>query len=55
MVHQIYMLWTGRGVPRKYCGNCKPLVSGYDVITHYETAVLAPGHSKKNGGCYYNE
>ncbi|BBO78385.1 hypothetical protein DSCW_58020 [Desulfosarcina widdelii] len=40
--HSVYMLWTGRGVPRKYCGSCKSMVSTYgDAIfygvnhTHY--------------------
>ena len=47
--HNIYMLWSGRGIPRKYCGNCKPLVSGYDSAAIYEAAVHAPGHSKKKG------
>ena len=55
MVHQIYMLWTGRGVPRKYCGSCKPLVSGYDSSAHYESAVLVPGHSKRKGRRYEGE
>ncbi len=48
-VHSVYMLWTGRGVPRKYCSNCKPLISGYDDATIYEVAIYAPGHSKKKG------
>ena len=47
--HNVYMLWTGRGVPRKYCGNCKPLISGYDDAALYEAAVYAPGYSKKKG------
>ena len=47
--HTVYMLWTGRGVPRKYCGNCKPLISGYDDAALYEAAVYALGHSKKKG------
>jgi hypothetical protein len=47
--HNVYMLWTGRGVPRKYCANCKPLVSGYDEAAIHEAAVYAPGHSKKKG------
>jgi hypothetical protein len=47
--HNVYMLWTGRGVPRKYCANCKPLVSGYDEAAIYEAAVYAPRHSKKKG------
>lgn len=45
--HNVYMLWTGRGVPRKYCGGCKPLVSGYDEAAIYEAAVYFPNHSKK--------
>ncbi|BBO68378.1 hypothetical protein DSCA_23080 [Desulfosarcina alkanivorans] len=47
--HNVYMLWTGRGVPRKYCGNCKPMISGYDDAAFYEAAISAPGHSKKKG------
>jgi hypothetical protein len=47
--HNVYMLWTGRGVPRKYCGNCKPLIAGYDEAAMYEASVSAPGHSKKKG------
>jgi len=47
--HNVYMLWTGRGVPRKYCGNCRPLISGYDDVALYEAAVYAPGQSKKKG------
>jgi hypothetical protein len=47
--HYVYMLWTGRGVPRKYCGNCKPLISGYDEAVAYEAAVSPPGQSKKKG------
>lgn len=47
--HNIYMLWTGRGTPRKYCCNCKPLVAGYDEAAVYEASVSAPGHSKKRG------
>ena len=47
--HDVYMLWTGRGVPRKYCGSCKHLVSGYDEAAIYEATISAPGHSKKKG------
>lgn len=45
--HNVYMLWTGRGIPRKYCANCKPLVAGYDEAAIYEACVSAPGHSQK--------
>jgi len=47
--HNVYMLWTGRGVPRKYCGNCKPLVSGYDNAVLHEAAVYSSGHSRRRG------
>ena len=49
--HPIYMLWTGRGVPRKYCATCKPLVSSYDGATIQEAAVSAPGSGRKRGHC----
>lgn len=47
--HNVYMLWTGRGVPRKYCGNCKPLVSGFDNTVLQEAAVYSSGHSRRRG------
>jgi hypothetical protein len=53
--HNVYMLWTGRGVPRKYCANCRPLVSAYDGAAIHEASVLAPGHSKKKGRRYDGE
>lgn len=46
------MLWTGRGIPRKYCGNCKPMVAGYDDAALYEASINAPGHSRKKGRCH---
>ena len=49
--HKIYMMWTGRGVPRKYCCTCKPLISGYDDAT-YEASVSMAGHSKRKGRHY---
>lgn len=48
--HNIYMLWTGRGVPRKYCGNCKPLISGYDDAALYEVSVSASDQLEKGRG-----
>lgn len=47
--HNVYMLWTGRGIPRKYCVNCKPLVSGYDDAAIYEASISTPGQSRKRG------
>jgi len=53
--HDVYMLWTGRGTPRKYCVNCKPLVSGYDDAAIYEVAISTPGHSRKKARSFDNE
>ena len=47
--HNVYMLWTGRGIPRKYCCNCKPLVAGYDDVAIYEASAQTGGHAKKKG------
>ena len=47
--HDVYMLWTGRGVPRKYCVNCKPLIAGYDEAAIWEASVSSPGHAKTKG------
>ena len=51
ILHNVYMLWTGRGVPRKYCANCKPLISGYDEAVIYEVVVSTPAHSRKKRRC----
>ena len=48
--HSVYMLWTGRGTPRKYCANCRPVISSYDDAGIYEASISAPGHSRKKGG-----
>lgn len=53
--HSVYMMWTGRGEPRKYCTICKPLVSGYDDIALYEASVDPLGPSKKKGRHHKNE
>lgn len=55
MKHDVYMLWTGRGVPRIYCVNCRPLVSGYDNAAMYEASITVSGHSKKKGRCNEGE
>ena len=47
--HSIYMRWTGRGVPRKYCTACRPQVAGYDEAALHEAAVSFAGHSRKRG------
>jgi hypothetical protein len=55
LVHQVYMLWTGRGIPRKYCSSCKSLISGYDDSAHYESAVLVPWHPREKGSQHEGE
>ena len=53
--HQYYMMWTGRGVPRKYCGNCKPIVSGLDETAYCEVSFSKFGRLKKRGRSYDSE
>jgi hypothetical protein len=53
--HRVYMLWSGRGMPRKYCANCKPVVSGYDEGVISEASISTAGHSRKGGRCYESE
>lgn len=56
ILHNVYMLWTGRGMPRKYCVNCKPLVSGYDDAAVYEASVsTSGGNSRKKGRRFEGE
>ena len=45
--HSIYMRWTGRGKPRKYCTACRPQVAGYDKAALHEAAVSFAGHFRK--------
>lgn len=26
-IHKVYMFWTGKSTPRKYCEKCKDLIS----------------------------
>ena len=53
--HSVYMLWSGRGMPRKYCVNCKPLVSGYDNAAIYEASISTHGPSRKKGHHFEGE
>ena len=53
--HSVYMHWTGRGTPRKYCVNCKPLVAGYDFSSVYESSISTPGQSRKKAHRFEGE
>jgi Zn ribbon nucleic-acid-binding protein len=45
--HDVYMLWTGRGIPRKYCITCKNMVSGYDEAVFFETSAASQRYRAK--------
>jgi hypothetical protein len=47
--HSVYMLWTGRGLPRKFCKDCKALISGYNEMALSEPFSFCSGKSKKRG------
>jgi hypothetical protein len=48
MTH-VYMLWSGRGVPRKYCPDCRAIINAYDESAMYEShhTVLASGKKSR--------
>jgi phage FluMu protein Com len=41
VLHETYIKWTGRGMPRIYCTNCRPMVaaindaSGFGAASEY--------------------
>lgn len=47
--HDVYMLWTGRGMPRIFCGHCKVAVAGYDDMVLSEPSVFSAGPARKKG------
>jgi hypothetical protein len=49
--HLVYMLWTGRGMPRKYCPMCRSTVSGYDWRLLDGTGPLQFSHSRRKARC----
>lgn len=53
--HDVYMLWSGRGTPRKYCTSCRPLVSGYDDVAFYEVSIHSSGHLQKRRSHHKSE
>jgi hypothetical protein len=43
------MFWTGRGMPRVYCKECRGLISGYDEAAQYESGRSTSRRSKQKG------
>jgi hypothetical protein len=39
-IHRVTMFWTGRGVPRKYCPQCK---GGVEMGNGVNTIIMAEG------------
>lgn len=35
-IHICFMKWTGRGMPRKYCDNCKSTISPFSHSDFHE-------------------
>ena len=42
--HDVYMLWAGRGTPRKYCVSCRSIVSVYDEAVFFEASTASRKH-----------
>ncbi|BBO90767.1 hypothetical protein [Desulfosarcina ovata] len=44
----IYMVWTGRGMPRKYCVDCRAIINTYDKSAVLEScdSVLVPAQKR---------
>ena len=53
-VFEVFMLWTGRGIPRKYCVDCKAIIRTYDETALLEYCLEAP-NTNKNKGRYVSE
>ncbi|XPS83033.1 uncharacterized protein Dvar_10510 [Desulfosarcina variabilis str. Montpellier] len=48
--HKVQMLWTGRGIPRKYCPLCRPVIAVYDdTVCHDAPNPYSPAQNKKTG------
>lgn len=44
-----YLMWTGRGIPRKYCTDCKVAINNYDDSAIYETTSAVEVPARKRG------
>ncbi|WP_319523082.1 hypothetical protein [uncultured Desulfosarcina sp.] len=47
--YNVYMMWTGRGMPRKYCADCKSIIANYDASAIFESTRAALAPAKKSG------
>lgn len=48
LLHQTYIQWTGRGMPRIFCATCKPLVAGIsEAGGHCGMSVVVKSARKK--------
>ena len=46
--HRAFLQWTGRGVPRIFCADCRPLVAGIDDLENQcSGGGMARGSRKK--------
>jgi Zn ribbon nucleic-acid-binding protein len=45
----VYMMWSGRGVPRKYCADCKVVISTYDELAMSASCHSVSVPAKKRG------
>jgi Zn ribbon nucleic-acid-binding protein len=45
----VHMMWSGRGMPRKYCADCKVIVGNYDESAIFESMRTALAPAKKSG------
>lgn len=51
--HDVFMLWTGRGMPRKFCAQCRTAVAAYDDMVLSDPSIsssgFSSGRSRKRG------
>jgi hypothetical protein len=45
----VQMMWSGRGMPRKYCADCKAIIGNYDESAIFESTRTALAPAKKSG------
>ena len=48
-IFNAYMMWAGRGMPRKYCADCKAIIETYDESAIFESNNVALIPAKKRG------
>ena len=52
LIYETYILWTGRGMPRIYCPNCRPLIAAMNNINEFGNAPEMAKSARK--GAPYN-